>query len=169
MPDKRIESKYVSTFAVMLYLMGIIEDFGDDYIKRNCTKKIDVKNFSITDEDYADFMALAESRDIPYKSESRIALEKLRTALTAERNTSLDEALATIDKGLRDDKRSNLETFRKEIVEQINENIVLRYAYAEGVIANSLRSDEEVLSAVRLLSDEAEYKRITTSQDTLRK
>ena len=169
MPDKKIESKYVSTFAVMLYLMGIIEDFGDDYIKRNCTKKIDVKNFSITDEDYADFMALAESRDIPYKSESRLALEKLRTALTAERNTSLDEALATIDKGLRDDKRSNLETFRKEIVEQINENIVLRYAYAEGVIANSLRSDEEVLSAVRLLSDEAEYKRITTSQDTLRK
>ena len=169
MPDKKIESKYVSTFAVMLYLMGVIEDFGDDYIKRNCTKKIDVKNFSITDEDYADFMALAESREIPYKSESRLALEKLRTALTAERNTSLDEALATIDKGLRDDKRSNLETFRKEIVEQINENIVLRYAYAEGVIANSLRSDEEVLSAVRLLSDEAEYKRITTSQDTLRK
>ena len=169
MPDKRIEPKYISSFAVTLYLMGIIEDFGDDYIKRNGSKPIDVKSFSITNEDYADFVALAEKRDIPYKSESRTALEKLRKALIKERNTSLNEALEAIDKGLRDDKRSNLETFRKEIVEQINQNIVLRYAYAEGVIANSLRDDEEVQEAVKLLSDKAEYERISTSQDTQRK
>ena len=169
MPDKKIPTKYISSFAVTLYLMGVIEDFGDDYIKRNGSKPIDVKSFSITDEDYADFVKLAMEKDIPYKSESRTALEKLRKSLAKERNTSLDEALATIDKGLNDDKRSNLETFRKEIVEQINQNIVLRYAYAAGVIANSLASDEEVQEAVKLLADKAEYERITTSQDTARK
>ena len=169
MPDKKIPTKYISSFAVTLYLMGVIEDFGDDYIKRNGSKPIDVKSFSITDEDYADFVKLAMEKDIPYKSESRTALEKLRKSLAKERNTSLDDALATIDKGLNDDKRSNLETFRKEIVEQINQNIVLRYAYAAGVIANSLASDEEVQEAVKLLADKAEYERITTSQDTARK
>ena len=169
MPDKKIPTKYISSFAVTLYLMGVIEDFGDDYIKRNGSKPIDVKSFSITDEDYADFVKLAMEKDIPYKSESRTALEKLRKSLAKERNTSLDDALATIDKGLNDDKRSNLKTFRKEIVEQINQNIVLRYAYAAGVIANSLASDEEVQEAVKLLADKAEYERITTSQDTARK
>ena len=169
MPDRKFEPKYISSFAVTLYLMGIIEDFGDDYIRRNGTKPIDVKSFSITDEDYADFVKLAMERDIPYKSESRAALEKLRKSLAKERNTSLDEALATIDKGLKDDKRSNLETFRKEITEQINQNIVLRYAYAAGVIANSLGGDEEVQEAVKLLANKAEYERITTQQDTARK
>ena len=169
MPDKKIETKYISSFAATLYLMGIIEDFGDDYIKRNGSKTIEVKSFSVTEQDYADFAEMVMKRDIPYKSESRAALEKLRSALSKERNTSLEEALATIDKGLCDDKRSNLETFRKEIVEQINQNIVLRYAYAEGVIANSLRDDEEVLAAVKLLSDKAEYERIISSQDTARK
>ena len=169
MPDKRMATKYISNFAATLYFMGIIEDFGDDYIKRNGTKSIDVKNFSISDEDYADFVKLVEDRDVPYKSESRAALEKLRKSLAKERNSSLDEALAAIDKGLRDDKKSNLETFRKEITEQINQNIVLRYAYAAGVIANSLRDDEEVQEAVKLLSDKAEYKRITTEQNTQRK
>ncbi len=169
MPDKRVAPKYISNFAATLYFMGIIEDFGDDYIKRNGSKTIDVRNFSISDEDYADFMKLVEGRDVPYKSESRAALEKLRKALVKERNNSLDEALSAIDKGLRDDKKSNLETFRKEIVEQINQNIVLRYAYAAGVIANSLRDDEEVQEAVKLLSDKAEYKRITTEQNTQRK
>ena len=169
MPDKKFEPKYISSFAVTLYLMGIIEDFGDDYIRRNGSNAIDVKNFSITDEDYADFVKLAMDKDIPYKSESRTALEKLRKSLAKERNTSLDEALDTIDKGLKDDKRSNLETFRKEITEQINQNIVLRYAYAAGVIANSLGGDEEVQEAVRLLGDKAEYERITTVQDTVQK
>ena len=169
MPDKKIETKYISSFAATLYLMGIIEDFGDDYIKRNGSKTIEVKSFSVTEQDYADFAEMVMKRDIPYKSESRAALEKLRSALSKERNTSLEEALATIDKGLCDDKRSNLETFRKEIVEQINQNIVLRYAYAEGVIANSLRDDEEVLAAVKILSDKAEYERIISSQDTARK
>ena len=169
MPDKKIKPKYISNFAATLYIMGIIEDFGDDYIKRNGSKSIDVKNFSISDKDYADFVAMAMARDIPYKSESRSALEKLRKSLANERNTSLDEALEIIDKGLKDDKQSNLKTFRKEIVEQINQNIVLRYAYAAGVIANSLRDDIEVQEAVKLLSNEAEYKRITSEQDTVRK
>ncbi len=169
MPDKRIEPQYVSSFAVTLYLMGIIEDFGDDYIKRNGSKAIDVKTFSITDKDYADFVEMAMGRDIPYKSESRTALEKLRKSLAKERNTSLNEALDVIDKGLRDDKQSNLETFRKEIIEQINQNIVLRYAYAEGVIANSLSGDKEVKEAIKILSDKAEYERITTEQNTQRK
>ena len=169
MPDKKIAPKYISSFAVTLYLMGVIEDFGDDYIKRNSTNRIDVKNFSISAQDYADFVAMAMKRDIPYKSESRTALEKLRKSLADERNTSLNDALEAIDKGLKDDKQSNLETFRKEIIEQINQNIVLRYAYAEGVIANSLRDDEEVQEAIKLLADKAEYERITTKQDTARK
>ena len=149
--------------------MGIIEDFGDDYIKRNGTKSIDVKTFSITDKDYDDFVAMAMKRDIPYKSESRTALEKLRKSLAKERNTSLTESLDAIDNGLKDDKRNNLETFRKEITEQINQNIVLRYAYAEGVIANSLKGDKEIQEAVKLLSDKAEYNRIVTEQNTPRK
>ena len=168
MPDKPIKTKYISSFAATLYLIGVVEDFGDEYIKRHGEKQIDVKNFSITDEEYADFMRMVEKRDIPYKSESRLALEKLRKALSKERNTSLEESLATIDKGLKDDKMSNLETFRKEIIESINTNIVLRYAYAEGVIANSLKDDEEVIEAVKLLENSKEYHRILTEQDTVR-
>lgn len=169
MPDKKMKEKYMSRFSVLLYLTGVIEDFGDEYIKRNGTNPIDVKTFSITDADYADFVKMAETRDVPYKSEARVALEKMRSALAKEQDKSLDASLDAIEKGLKDDKLSNLQKYRKEITEQINQNIVLRYAYAEGVIANSLRDDEEVLEAVKLLADKAEYERILTKQDTARK
>ena len=168
MPDKKMKEKYMSRFSVLLYLTGVIEDFGDEYIKRNGTNPIDVKTFSITDADYVDFVKMAEKRDVPYKSEARVALEKMRSALAKEQDKSLDASLDAIEKGLKDDKLSNLQKYRKEITEQINQNIVLRYAYAEGVIANSLRDDEEVLEAVKLLADKAEYERILTKQDTAR-
>lgn len=169
MPDKKMKEKYMSRFSVLLYLTGVIEDFGDEYIKRNGANPIDVKSFSITEADYADFVKMAEKCDIPYKSEARVALEKMRSALAKEGDKSLDASLDAIEKGLKDDKLSNLQKYRKEITESINQNIVLRYAYAEGVIANSLRDDEEIGEAVKLLSNKAEYERIITSQDTSRK
>ena len=169
MPDKIIPVKHISTFAATLYLMGIIEDFGDDYVRRNGMKEIDVRTFSITDDDYSDFVRMVEGRDVPYKSESRIALNKLREALKEEHNTSLEESLNTIEQGLKDDKLSNLNTFRKEIIESINTNIVLRYAYAEGVIANSLAEDATINEAIALLANNKEYNRIITEQDTARK
>ena len=169
MPDKKMKEKYMSRFSVLLYLTGVIEDFGDEYIKRNGANPIDVKSFSITEADYTDFVKMAEKCDIPYKSEARVALEKMRSALAKEGDKSLDASLDAIEKGLKDDKLSNLHKYRKEITESINQNIVLRYAYAEGVIANSLRDDEEIGEAVKLLSNKAEYERIITSQDTSRK
>ena len=138
-------------------------------MKANHTKSIDVKSFSITKEDYAEFKKMAMKTDFPYKSASRQALEKLRSSLEKERNTSLEQALDTIDKGLKDDKESCLNSYSKEITKLINREIVLRYAYSAGVIAHTMTQDNDVKEAINILNDSAEYKRIITKQDTARK
>ncbi len=170
MPDIVLENEYASRFATTLYLLGIIEDYGDEYYKKHHADTIDPLSFSITDADYADFMRMVEGRNVPYKSDSRNALETLRRSLEKERyHTDMEGALKQIEQSLRDDKSSNLELYRKEITDVINSNIVLRYAYADGVIANSLRGDKAIAEAVRLLRDTVEYRRILREQDTRRK
>lgn len=170
MPDIRLEPKYVSNFAATLYLMGIISDFGDEYMRAHHADSVDVRSFSITDADYDRFVEMVSGRDVPYKSESRRALERLRSALERERyDEEVGDALEAIDKSLRDDKMSNLQTYRKEIVDAINSDILLRMAYSEGVIENSLSGDEDILAAKALLLDSGRYQRITTTQDTERK
>ena len=161
-PDRSIEPEYVSNFAVTLYLMGIIDDFGDDYFRRHATETLDPHTFSITDADYETFTEEVISRNVPYKSDSRRALERLRTALTKERydDERIASAIEQIDKELGDDTKSNLATYRKEIVSAINDNIILRYAYSEGVIANSLSDDSGVREATALLRNRKEYERI---------
>lgn len=169
MPDKVIKAEYLSKFSAMLYLMGTIEDFGDIYFKEHHAKTIDIDTFSITDEDYAKFAKMVEGLELPYQSDSRYALKKLQEALAEENNTALAENIEAISKGLNDDVKSLLETNRKELTNQINENLILRYAYSEGVIRHSLHNDKEVKLAIETLRNNEEYKRIITSQDTARK
>ena len=108
---------------------------------------------------------------MPYKSESRFAIEKLRKALEKERyaDEQLLAAMKTIEQGLKDDKMNNLQTFRTEIIRTINSDIVLRYSYAIGRTANGLSYDNCIKAAVEMLDNQAEMNRILSSQDTQRK
>lgn len=165
-PDVKVEPQYVSRFALTLYAMGYMEDWADEYMREHYADSIDVRSFSITDEDYADFCRFIEERDVPYESETRRALKALEKAVD---NDLYDESLgATIEELrslIRDDKMSNMETYRSEIVDALNADIVLRFAYNEGVAERAAARDESVERAVELLLDTEEYNRILREQD----
>ena len=77
-PDRKLEPRYVSRFAVTLYSLGIIEDFVDEYMKRHAADTIDVGSFSITDTDYADFLRFMAEKEVPYESASRRMLKAMK-------------------------------------------------------------------------------------------
>lgn len=164
-PDVRIEPQYVSRFALTLYAMGYMEDWADGYMRRNHEREIDVRRFSITDEDYADFCRFIEEKDVPYESETRHQLKALERAADNDRyNDRLKDVLKELDELVKDDKMSNMETYRPEITEALNAEIVLRYAYSEGVQEYAAVRDSSVLRAAELLQDTAEYRRILREQ-----
>lgn len=170
MPDVPLDAQYISRFAMMLYAMGIMDEFGDEYMKRHHAEPIDVRNFSISDEEYERFVEFVKGRDVAYTSETRRALGQLKKALEADRfEGALAARIADIEAELKDDTESNLRTYRDEIVESLNSNIVMRYHYSEGAIEHSLSNDKEVAAAIKLLANPAEYAEILSSRDTRRK
>lgn len=169
MPDKVVEEKTLSSFTVLLYLMNIIDEYCDTYTRKNGLLKSFSTDFSISDEEYNEFMTLVEGRDIPYTSLSRRALEVLKKALDKEQPEALKAELAAIDAGLKDDKRSLLLAQKSDLVRLINENLVLRAFYNDHKIAYSLPNDVVVSEAIKLLNDKEGYKYIVTKQDTQRK
>ena len=165
-PDVKIEAEYVSRFALTLYAMGYMEDWADEYMRKHMHDNIDVRTFSLTEEDYADFCRFIEERDVPYESETRHALEALEKAAKNDRyDESLDEAIATLKALIKDDKMSNMETYRAEIVEAITSDVILRHAYSEGVMEHSALHDAMVEKAAELLLNREEYERILREQD----
>lgn len=170
MPDVPLNPQFISRFALTLYAMGIIDEFGDEYMKRHHAEPIDLRNFSISDEEYERFVEFVKSRDVAYTSETRQVLGQLKKALEADRfEGALANHIEDIEKELKDDTESNLRTYRDEIVESLNGNIILRYYYSEGAIEHSLPEDKEVAAAVNLLANPAEYGEILFSRDTRRK
>ena len=165
-PDVKIEPRYVSRFAVTLYTMGLMEDWADRYMRSHHNDDIDVRSFSITDADYADFTAFIADKEIPYESETRQALKVLERALEKDLYTeSLGGAVEQLKAQLKDDKLSNLQTYRDEIIDALNSDIIMRHAYNEGVQERIAATDEEVDRAIELILNAEEYQRILTSQD----
>lgn len=169
MPDIRTEPEYISRFAATLYALGFIEDFGDDYTRRHPEAPADLNRFSITEADYADFADFMKDKQVPYESDTRRALKSLREAAANDRFGDVAEQLERMESELKDDTQTNLETYREQIIESINRDIVQRHGYTAGIIAHSLTNDKEIARAVEVLRDTAEYRRITTEQDTERK
>lgn len=169
MPDVRTEPQYVSRFAVTLYVMGFIEDFVDEYMKRHPAMTVDNRTFDITDADYADFVAFMADKEVPYESETRHALKALREAAEEDRYEEVAAQIDRIAAELKDDVQTNLQTYRQEIGESIAGDIVLRHNYAEGVVEHNVARDDEVKRAVALLENPGEYRRILTEQHTERK
>lgn len=165
-PDVKIEPRYVSRFAVTLYTMGLMEDWADRYMRSHHSDDIDVRSFSITDADYADFTAFIADKEIPYESETRQALKVLERALEKDLYTeSLGGAVEQLKAQLKDDKLSNMQTYRDEIIDALNSDIIMRHAYNEGVQERIAATDEEVDRAIELILNAEEYQRILTSQD----
>lgn len=165
-PDVKVDVEYVSRFALTLYSMGYMEDWADEYMRRHHDEEIDIRTFSLTDEDYADFCRFIEERDVPYESETRRALTELEKAVKNDRyNASLDKAVEALKKLVKDDKMSNMQNYREQIMEALTAAIVLRHAYSEGVVEYTMVHDDLIEQAVELLLNSEEYNRILREQD----
>lgn len=170
MPDLKLEPDYISTFAVMLYNLGYIEDFLDEYMRRNPSLEVDNRTFAISDEEYDNFVEFMADKDVPYESQTRLALDMLKRMAKQERyEEDLKQDLEQISSKLKDQKMDNLQNYRAEIEELLNNDIVLRHNYYEGVVEHSLVGDSTVIKAVELLNDRARYNKILQEQDTEKK
>lgn len=167
MPDIKVAPDYISTFAVMLYNLGYIEDFLDEYMRRNPSLKVDNKSFTITDADYEDFVKFMADKDVPYESQTRIALELLQKTSKEERyDSDFADDLKQIESKLKDQKMDNLRNYRVEIMDLINGDVVLRHNYYQGVVEHNLVSDSTVMKAIDVLCDGERYSKILSEQDT---
>ncbi len=154
-PDILLTPQYISRFALTLYSLGFIEDFVDEYMKRHAADKhpFDVDHFTITAQDYDDFRAFIQDKEVPYESASRRMLKAMKEAAGEDNFTELKEQITLMEENLKDDTKTLLETYREEIIETINSDIILRHAYSEGVTRHNLHSDQEVKRAVEAFKD----------------
>lgn len=167
MPDVKIEPEYISAFAIIIYNMGYVEDFLDDYIRRNPSLEVDNRTFSIDDATYDSFVEYMADKEVPFESRTRLALDVLKKSAEEERHDEdLESLIEQLGDKLKDSKEDNLRTYRNEVQDLINSDIILRHNYYEGVLEYAASHDNAVEQAVELLLDTERYAKILREQDT---
>ncbi len=171
MPDLRLAPEYNSRFALVAYGKGYIDEFVDKWSLENRTREVTPRKFALTDADYASFVAFARDKDFGYESATSQTLEALRRNAEQERymNDDIRAALDAVEAALKDDNETNLALHRDELSKIIENDIILRRHYAQGVSEHDLAYDKTVARAVEVLHNETEYREILTSRDTEKK
>ena len=156
-PDVEILPEALSQVATELYLRNQIFDFATSYFWSH--PEISAPElFSLSDNDYNDFRSFLINRSFSYKTYTEESLNELISV--AKREKYFDEHKELFNKLENDLSHSldqDLTTFRNEITDLLEDEIIRRYYYDQGAIANTIKKDEQVIKAMEVLNDKKVY------------
>jgi carboxyl-terminal processing protease len=117
------------------------------------------------DDEYARFKGFVKGKGFEYETQSELELKKLMN--TAKKEKYFEQAaeeFSILEKKLAHDDNRDLDNFRKEIEELINEEILSRYYYQKGRISLSIESDKQVIKALEILDEPSEINKILAKE-----
>lgn len=172
MPDVRIEPEYISTFSVVVYAQGYVDDFVTDYCRTHYNElqsSVVPNKYHFSDEAYGEFVKWMEGKEVAWDNlANRYWKEFEKEAAKEPWGESVQEQMEVINKVLAKDTEEYLWMYKEDVKDIIEQNLINRYCFEEGAVAHSLPEDKEVAKAIELLGDKEQMNHILTSQDTER-
>ena len=143
-----------------LIRQGLIFDFATLYRSKHETLPA-AKEFKVDDALYAEFAAFCKERKFSFETKTEKEFAKLKELMKDEHyHDDLNAELKAIDTKLHAEKQEDVMTFKKEIANFLRTEIVTRYYYKKGEIEASFDMDPDVLAALDVIRNDAEYKGI---------
>lgn len=157
-PDITLPEEKTPTITYYLANQYIIFDWVTDWtLKHKAIDSPDV--FSISDEDYNGFKSFVKTKDFQYDRMSEKAMASLKEVMEFEGYMkSADAEFKALEAKLIPDLDRDLDTFKGDIVNQINLEIIKRYNYQRGAYQATLKNDKGLAEALAVLNDPSLYK-----------
>lgn len=159
-PDVKLDEEKIVTISYYLENQSIIFDWVTNWVLNH--KKIESPEvFTISDKDYDDFKNYVKTKDFKYDRMSEKSIESLKEVMEFEgyMKTAGDEFKA-LEAKLVPDLDRDLETFKEDIINHINSEVVKRYYYQKGEYIIALKKDLGLKKALEILNDQDLYKNI---------
>lgn len=151
-PDSVITSDPYSRIAISLVMNDIINDYAIKFYKENDSIP-SVKDFSLTDEQYGDFVKYAVSRNFDSRSGAQVLMEDL---LKSAEQEGLDDYIRAEAEALKNklsiSKEKMLELKRSEIQPLVEEEIANKYHFTAGRVEAIIKNDSQLKKAVELFA-----------------
>ena len=157
-PDIITELEHLATITVSLIFKSIIFDYGTEYYFEHESIP-DAVDFSISDEEFDDFVTWLSDKDFDYTTKVENSMKKLESLAKQEKHyQEIKNEIENLKIKVKHNKVADLITFRAEIKEVLEEEIASRYYFQEGIIEASFDQDKDVQRAIQVLHNQEEYK-----------
>lgn len=159
-PDIKVKGLPLSDISAVLLIKNLFFDFATNYRLKHETIS-SVNEFSLTDDEYEDFVHYLSDKDYDYTTESEDLLEKLEKAAKTDKYfEDVKKEYEALKVKLHHNKKDDLYKFKEEIKQILESEIVSRYYYQKGQVEVSLKNDPVLEEAIKTLNDSEKYQSI---------
>jgi carboxyl-terminal processing protease len=165
MPDvKTTDSKYSNALLSLISKFHVFNYATQYYLKH--PQIASVNDFKLSDNDYDDFVNYLKDKNIDYKTGAEARLEELKRYAESEKTyDTFKTEYETLMNKLKAEKKDDLIKNKTEIKNYLEEEIIARYYFQKGTIEHSLKTDEDIKEAIRLLSDANKIKILLSTSE----
>ncbi|MGI9551276.1 MAG: S41 family peptidase, partial [Aurantibacter sp.] len=136
----------------------VVFDYATDYYYKNQLQQ--VSDFKFSDADFNSFKNFVQQSSFSFETTTE---KTLKEALVNEEDIfddSLKDDYTNLLNQIQQGKLTALGRHQKEIQKKLEDEIVTRYFYRDGLYDYYLQNDEAIVTATQLLADIGKYERI---------
>ena len=159
-PDIEVDKKEFSRLTSTLYSNNFVFDFATDYYYSH-ESIAPAGDFSLTDAEYEAFKSYVLKQDFSYSTASEEMLKKMKE--TAEEEGFYEDASSEYQALLEKvvpSKERDLDKFKSEIAELLENEIVSRYFYQRGRAEQAFKTDAYILETMKIFQNLSTYNTI---------
>lgn len=157
-PDIEVETPFMSTLLERLLDEYALFDYATAVASRLDSAQVpDPVSYSLAEADWQGFEPHLRNKGFTYSTESMAVLDDLKEVVGIEQYDGVSsEAMASLEAALEPDLGRDLGLFEAEIRQALEEEVVLRFHLAAGMVERSLTEDPTVLRALDAFGEEME-------------
>jgi carboxyl-terminal processing protease len=159
-PDVQVDQKEISRLTATIYAKNLLFNYATEYASKNESIP-EAGSFGLSDEEFAVFSKYVMEQEFNYTTASEEMLKKMKATAEAEGffEESKAEYEALLDK-VHPSKERDLEKFRPEIQQLLENEIVSRYYFQKGRAKDAFRNDPVLQRGIQILQNSGEYNTI---------
>lgn len=155
MPDIEINTLKTNTLIDALENNQMVFDFATDYYYDHTFASVD--DFAFSNADYTAFKKYVQEQNFTYQTKTETLLEQSINADESLLGNDVQDKYKDLLLAVNRSKFAALDSFQPEIQKNLEDEIIVRYFYRDGLYKYYLSHDDAILTAKELLANTSKY------------
>ena len=154
-PDVIIGNEETNKFIETLLKSSLVFDFSNQYYHNNSV--VDLESFQLNKKDFERFKNMSLDEKYGTIGETQENLNQLKREFKEDGFGAIESNFEDLEIALQTSKLKLIEDFESKIRSVLEEEIIKRYFYREGMYAYFLATNKEVFKAQEIINDRDAY------------